>query len=117
MSEKNAYNLAKLIMLGMAIQLLVIGYVYLQAYDQRVNLVDAQRQGCEFDKLDRHDNADFQTAQTEYITTLSDTTSVGKDVKEAAKKANETYKRTSKSLTERAKINCQEAFPSASLLP
>jgi hypothetical protein len=116
-NDKIGYNLARLIILGMFIQLLVIGYVFLQAYDQRVILVDSQRQSCEQEKLDRKDNADFQTAQTDYIAVLSNTTSVGKDVKVAAKRANETYKRTSTSLTDRTKIDCTEAFPDASLLP
>jgi hypothetical protein len=117
MSEKTAYNLARLILLGMFVQLLVIGYVFFQAYDQRVTLVDSQRHGCERGKLDRKDNADFQTAQTNYILVLTDTTSVGKDVKDAANVANKTYLRTSKSLTERSKIDCKEAFPDAQLLP
>lgn len=117
MSNNTIYNLGRLIILGMFIQLLVIGYVFLQGYDQRVTLVKAQRQGCERGKLDNKDNADFQTAQTDYITVLSNTTSVSNDVKAAAKKANETYRRTSDSLTERTKIKCEEVYPDASLLP
>lgn len=117
MNEKTIYNLGRLIILGMFIQLLVIGYVFFQGYDQRVTLVESQRRGCERGKLDRKDNADFQTAQTDYITVLSNTTSVGKDVKEAANTANQTYKRTSASLAERAKTKCEDVYPDASLLP
>lgn len=117
MSAKTAHNLGILIVIGMIVQLAVIGYVFYASYQGRVNTVTAQRAGCARAKLDRTDNADFQTAQKVYIIKVTDANSVKEDVKRAAREAIKTFNRTSARLTKRSKLVCARAFPKASLFP
>lgn len=122
-----------LVLIGMFVQLGVIGYVYVHSSDQkdelarsektariqqavaekkaRIALVKATRRGCERSKKDRKDSADFQMAQATYIKTVTGAASVKEDVKIAARRARKVFVRTSRSLEERAKINCKKAFP------
>lgn len=109
--------MAKLILIGMVVQLLVISYVFYNTYDGRVNTVKAQRRGCERSKKDRLANADFQQAHRRYIDKVVLAKSVEEDVKRAARAAVKTYNRTSAELSERALINCSTAFPKARLIP
>jgi hypothetical protein len=117
MTRQSGKGLAQLVVIGMAVQLLVIGYVFYQSYQGRNDVVSSQRQGCERGKLDRQDNADFQIAQTIYITGVTDAQSVREDVKQAARKAVITFHRTSQSLKKRARIDCAHVYPKAGLLP
>lgn len=110
-------GLVWLIVIGMFVQLAVVGFVFEQSYQGRVDLVASQRKGCARGKLDRQDNADFQRAQATYITKVTHAKSVQEDVKAAAREAVRTFNRTSKSLAERAQIDCTEAFPKASWHP
>ena len=117
MSNQTAYNLAKLALVVLGIQLCVIGYVFYQSYQGRVDIVRTQRLGCERGKKDRGDNADFQHAQKQYIEKVVLAASVKEDVKTAAREAVKTFERTSGSLSERALIDCQKAFPDAKWIP
>jgi hypothetical protein len=117
MAKETGRSLAKLIIIGMCVQLLVIGYVFYQSYQGRVDVVNSQRAGCERGKLDRTDNADFQRAHAEYIRKVVLAASVKQDVKDAAYTALDTFSRTSASLTKRAKINCEDVYPKVSLIP
>jgi hypothetical protein len=116
-TENTAYNLAKLALIVLGIQLFVIGYVFYQSYQGRLNIVTTQRLGCERGKKDRGDNADFQQAQKQYIDKVVLAGSVKEDVKDAAREAVKTFERTSNSLSERALIDCHKAFPDAKLIP
>jgi hypothetical protein len=116
-ARSTANRLVLLILVGMAVQLLVVGYVFFQAYFSRVTVVNNQRSGCERGKLDRRDSADFQTAQKVYIDKVVLAQSVKPDVKKAARTAVKTFTRTSASLDKRSRIDCTKAFPSARLLP
>lgn len=109
--------MAKLIVIGMLVQLLVIGYVFYQGFTGRQDIVHSQRLGCKRGKLDRQDNADFQNAHAVYITRVTDARSVQQDVKDAANEALMTFERTSASLTRRAKIDCAKVYPKARFIP
>lgn len=117
MSANTAYNLAKLALIVLGIQLFVIMYVFYQSYQGRVDIVHTLRLGCERGKKDRGDNADFQQAQKRYIDRVVLAGSVKEDVKRAAREAVQTFERTSNSLSERALINCHDAFPDAKWIP
>lgn len=116
-SDRNVVLLAYLIVLGMAVQLGVIGYVFWTGYQGRQTTVENQRAGCVRGKLDRVDNAAFQTAQRDYILKVTGAASVKEDVKEAAREAIETFDKTVSSITKRSLINCKEAFPDAKVIP
>jgi hypothetical protein len=105
MSVENAYRLGKLILIGMAIQLLVIGYVFFQSYKGRENVVLHAREGCERAKLDRSVNAEgWRIAE--------DARRSAGDIAVADK-----YASIASSLESRSRINCTEKFPKAGLLP
>lgn len=61
---------------------------------------------CEASKDDRIDNAAAWTAHGKYITKVTGAASVREDVKSAARMANRTYQRISRSLTSRARVSC-----------
>lgn len=106
-----AKKLVIFLLIGFLVQLGLLGYVYSTSQDGKQNLVNSQRAGCERGKKDRIANAAFQRAHATYIKTVTSAESVKEDVKAAARKALKTFKRTSAELTERAKIDCKEAFP------
>lgn len=117
MDSKTMVYLARLIVLGMAVQLAVIVFVFYRDYQGRVNLVAAQQRGCERYKQDRKDNADFQIAHAKYITRVTSAQSVKEDVKSAAREALNTFDRTSSALLRRSKVLCSDVYPKASLIP
>jgi hypothetical protein len=117
LSKDEGSKIVKLILAGMLSFLLLVVYVAYSSYQGRVDTVTAQRAGCERGKLDRQANADFQRAHKKYIDKVVLAKSVEEDVKRAAREAVLTYNRTSAELTERAQIDCAEAFPKASLIP
>lgn len=117
MTEHAATRLVKLCLVMMIFQLCIIAYVFYTEYSGRVAIVKAQRISCERGKQDRKDNSDFQNAHKKYIDKVVLAQSVKEDVKRAAREAEETYNRTSVSLTERSRINCNKATPSAKLIP
>lgn len=98
-------SLAKLILIGMTVQLLVIGYVFYQSYSGRVDVVESQRKGCKRGKLDRGDNA------------------AGWRIAENARRADgqievaNKYKKIASGLEKRSRIHCDDVYPKASFLP
>lgn len=86
-------------------------------YQNRRDSANASRAACERGKLDRADNAAGWTAHRRYIQKVTGAASVKEDVKTAAREASTTYARISVSLSERARVDCVQAFPRASLLP
>lgn len=97
--------LVRVILLGMMVQLLVIGYVFYQSYKGRQDVVIAQRSGCERAKLDRRAN------------------SGGWRIAENARRHSgnivvaDKYESIAEGQEKRSLINCTKAFPNASLLP
>lgn len=117
MTRQTASHLVVFIMIGMFILLAVVVYVGYTSYEGRRQLVFTQRLGCERSKLDRMSNAAFQRAHTKYINRVTSAKSVKEDVKRAAREAVLTFEQTSYDLSQRAKIDCKQAFPKASLIP
>ena len=105
LTNRSGKQLAKLLILGMLVQLLFIAYVFFQSYDGRKGVVHTQRIGCERAKRDRQANA------------------VGWRIAEAARRAGgqivvaNKYRHIASELEQRSKIDCEKAFPSATVLP
>lgn len=105
MTEDTALKLIKLILAAMVVQIFVIGFVLYQSYAGRVQLVKTQRAGCARGKLDRVANA-----------------SGWRFAEKARRDAGEItvanhYANLASGLEKRSRIDCQTAFPNASLLP
>lgn len=129
-TNKQAGSIVKLIIAGMLMQLVLVGYVFGQAYDNRVEVVDNQRAACERGKLDRGANAQgWRTAQVARTKTLAKEMDISfaevsqlllQDPKAgdspdltAARK----YNAIAEGLETRARIDCTVAFPDARLFP
>jgi hypothetical protein len=99
------FHMAILIIVGMIVQLVVIGYVFWSSYEGRKDLVTSQRLGCRRGRLDRNANAE------------------GWRIAEAARSASGDYAVAARydiiavGLEERANINCEDAYPKASIFP
>lgn len=117
MNDSQAYRLAQLIVLGMFVQLLVIGYVFYSQYEGRLVTYENLQAGCERSKKDRVANADFQNAHRDYIKRVVLAQSVKEDVKRAARDALATYQVTADALLERSSIDCHKAFAKPGILP
>lgn len=76
-----------------------------------VVLVTANRDGCERFKKASKDAAAFRNAELTYIKAVINEPSVGKDVKEASKKAEKIFYQTAQASEKRSRINCNVAFP------
>ena len=105
MTSRAGAKLVKLLLVGMLVQLFVIGYIFYQSYVGRSEVVAAQRKGCERGKNDRDANA-----QGWRIAELARRESGNIFV------ANH-YARIASGLEERSRINCNAVYPSAGLLP
>lgn len=105
LTRRTGAALVKLIITGMVVQLLVVGYVFYQSYQGRRDLVDDQRAACDRGKRDRKANAK------------------GWRIAEAARRVDgesdvaDKYKSIAEGLKRRSRIDCHSAFPNASLLP
>lgn len=105
MSDSTAKKLTRLILLTMAIQLFLVGFVMWEGYQGRSHLVDAQRASCARGKLDRIANshgwriAEKARRQAGEIVIAND------------------YARLASGLESRSRIPCMKAFPKASLIP
>lgn len=118
-SNASAEKLTRLIIMSMVLNLLIVGYIFIQDYRGRQTLVTASRKACnERGRAANQANADFQNAQTRYIRqVIFQSPSVESDVRGHAKEAVKTFKRTSAILTDLANTNCEQAYPGAKLLP
>lgn len=98
-------SLTQLILIGLVLQVSVVGYVFVTSYSGRKALVASQRGGCERSKLDRLANAQ------------------GWRNAEKARRADgqialaDEYARIAHGLEKRGRIVCSTVFPKASLLP
>lgn len=115
--ERAVRDLRGLLISFVVVAVLVVGYVLWQSYEGRVDIVNGQRSACERGKLDRMDNAEGWTAHSTYIQSVILAPSVKEDVKTAARVAQGHYDKISASLTDRSHIDCESAYPSASLMP
>lgn len=105
MDDNHAFSLAKLIIIGMIVQLAVIGYVFYQSYQGRADVVDSQRGGCERGKLDRIDNAKaWRIAQRRAFSQSQIIYSIE-------------YSDVAARLEKRSRIDCVTEFPKAGFLP
>lgn len=122
--------LAKMIIIGLIVNLGVIGYVFYQSYVGREAVVKASRRGCDRSKLDREANAvGWRTAEVARIHGAARQLHIALDDAEAlipqkpwpgeptdlstARK----YDQIAKGLEARSRISCSKAFPKAGLLP
>lgn len=108
-------KLAKLVVIGMIVQLGVIGYVFVTDYHGRRDGIISAREGCERDKLDRKAAAELNDALLQ-----SFDASQKKVPKIRSKERLEAVERIRKSndgLKLRAAIDCHKRYPAASLLP
>lgn len=104
-NENLLYNFAKLIVLGLVVNVFMVGYVFWMGYEGRRDLVTSQRAGCNRAKLDRGANAE------------------GWRIAEGARRADgeievaNNYRDIASGLEKRSRIICSEAFPKASFIP
>lgn len=109
MTDKNIrdllFKMGILILIGMLVQLAVIGYVFYSSYEGRKDLVKSQRAGCERGKLDRSANGE------------------GWRIAEGARQASGDYTVAAQydiiavGLEDRSKIICSDVYPKASIFP
>jgi hypothetical protein len=122
--------LVKVILVGMVVQLGVLGYVFYQSYQGRESVVNASRKGCERSKLDREDNAKgWRTAEVARMHGAARALHIPlAEVKQRIKKrpkpddpvdlvAAWKYDRIAKGLETRSRVSCPKAFPKAGLFP
>lgn len=123
-------KLARLIMIGFGVGILVIAYVVYQSYEGRVDLINSQRIGCNRGKLDRQANAEgWRAAEEARIASLALSSKITINQARALVKqprkpddppdltAAWRYDRIAAGLEKRSRIVCEEAYPSASFLP
>lgn len=97
--------LTQLLLIGMVVQMLVVGYVFYQSYAGRTKLVHSQRAGCERSKFDRQANA------------------AGWRIAEAARRAGgqivvaNRYRDIASKMEDRSRIKCDQVYPTAGILP
>lgn len=113
--DKVHFGLAKLVVIAMFVQLLVIAFVGYHDWQARDLVVTAARSACELSKADRKASVILNKA---ILVNFKDTdrlrgTTVAPKRVEAE---NQIHEQTTK-LNVRAKISCAKAFPKASLIP
>lgn len=115
---KNILRLAKLIVIGMLVQLLVIGYVFYSNYQGRKDNVKSLRAGCERGKIDRKDSARAARANATNWSKAAAIRRKSGDISVALAYEGNSLKQTisADSLLRRSRINCAEAYPKASIL-
>lgn len=104
-TEKTAYNLAKLILLGLVVHIFILGYVFWTDYSGRTEVANAARAGCERDRTSRALNAEgWRIAQ--------DARRASGDIAVSVR-----YAELAAQLESLSKINCTDLYPKASLIP
>lgn len=122
--------IAKLLLIGFAVQLGIIGYVLYQSYVGREDLVKAEQAGCNRSKLDREANAlGWRTAETARLHSVAREMHISFDQARMLIKLRplpydpsdlvtaREYDRIAAGQEARSRIACSKAFPKASLLP
>jgi hypothetical protein len=113
------YRMAQLILIGMAVQLVVIIYVFNSSYEGRKDLVNSQRLGCKRGKLDRADNARLARSNASNWRQAAGVRRADGDISVAIVYETNARKQeaVAQSLTERARINCKIVYPNAGIFP
>lgn len=109
------HRFAKLVIIGMVVQLGVIAYVFITEHNGRQDAVFAAREGCKRDVLDRQASVTlnenilkaFREGQRQAPQVLTPT----------RKRAVEEIESTTSGLDDRAHINCTERYPDAGWFP
>lgn len=119
-----------MILIGLCVNLAVIGYVFYQSYAGREAVVKATRNGCERGKRDRKANAlGWRTAEMARINGVAQQLDITlfeaeKMIKQKPERSDSTdliaarnYDKIATGLERRSRISCPKAFPKAGLLP
>jgi hypothetical protein len=123
-SHGQAQRVTRLVIGCMLLLLVVIAFVAYSSYASRLDLVDAQRAGCERTKIDRVANAEgWRTAQTARMSTVAKEMGISVDevkkLLDAKPKpgdlpdlvAARRYNKVASDLEGRSKLDCKVAFP------
>lgn len=98
-------RIVRLMLVGMTLFLVLIGYVFYQSYEGRVNIVNAQRTACERGKKDHTNSAlGWRALQDQANSQGQPWFSV-------------TYSKVAGYFEIRSQISCAKAFPKAGFLP
>lgn len=107
--------LAKVVVVGMLVQLFVLVYAFYTDYQGRKVVVAAAREGCERDKLDR---AASVTLNENILIAFIEGDRKQSGIPTAKRqRALAEIDATTAGLDARAKINCNERYPEVGLLP
>lgn len=130
LSQADGARIVKLMIAGMLAFLLLVGYVFFQAYQGRTALVDSQRAGCGRGKLDRAANASgWRSAQAARLRSVAVTMHISFDAaKQVLRQAPSPddlsdlttarkYDKIATGLEKRARIDCAKVYPKAGLFP
>jgi len=130
LTRRQGSLLVKMILIGLAVNLAVVSYVFYQSYVGRETVVEASRAACVRSKLDRRAEAyGWRTAEQARLATLAK--SMGVPLAQANKLivlkphhgdppdlvAARKYAGIAVGLEERNRLTCIKAFPKAGLLP
>ena len=108
--------LIKVLVAQIFFAILLIGTLWWSGYSDRQDTVQNQRGGCERGKLDRRANASgWRTAEAARRATAEDP-NVTADERRNARIAADRYQEIADALDERSRLDCEKAFPDASLL-
>jgi hypothetical protein len=113
---KRTRQLAQLVIIGMLAGLATILYSFYTDYQGRKVQVTAAREGCERDKADRK----ASVILNENILIAFEDSDKNRFTKPPTKERRRALKRidrTTEGLDDRSKINCNERYPKASLVP
>lgn len=130
MTNKAGSTLVKLTIAWVILFLILVGYVFFQSYQGRVDLVTSQRRSCELTKRDRAANArGWRTEEAARIIALAEARYISSH---AAKQlitqdpmpndlpdliAARRYNKIASNLERRSRIHCAQAFPKAGFFP
>jgi hypothetical protein len=104
-SAQTGKRMIETVILCFAVMMIVVVYVGCQGYESRDDFVTSQRAGCERGKLDRMANAKAWRIAVAARKADGDFTVANQ------------YAEVAAGLEERGRIDCNKAFPKASLIP
>lgn len=130
LTRRQGSGIIQMLLIGFAVQLGILGYVFYQSYVGREDVVKSQRKGCERGKLDREANAEgWRAAERVRLATFANQEHLV--VEEAQVWLDEPsrpddppdliaarrYNRIATGLEVRSKIDCAKAYPKAGIFP
>lgn len=116
MRRVHAVDPSTIALIGLIV--LMVG-VWWTGYDNRREIVEGQRIGCERGKLDRTANAEAFRGQSDYLNLVLEAESVQEDVKRAARINQAIQNASASSLESRTgdNLDCAEVFPAPPAIP